>query len=211
MKTDDLIDMLSRDSASEPPPVRSLVRTTALAAVPSLLVVLLVLGLRLDWPDLTARAGLALKLLLALSVVALAFTRLRSATRPEVSLAGSLRAFALPLALALLLALGSLTVQRAGDWTGAMFGDTLAVCLTAIPLLSLPMLAAILWVLRQGAVSDALRAGLLAGLLAGGTSVLIYALHCTEDDPAFFGLWYTLGVTIVMLLGGLIGRQVLRW
>ncbi len=63
----------------------------------------------------------------------------------------------------------------------------------------------------QGAVSDAFRCGLLAGLFAGATAVLAYSMHCTEDDPAFYGIWHTVGVTVSMLMGGLIGKRVLRW
>jgi hypothetical protein len=52
---------------------------------------------------------------------------------------------------------------------------------------------------------------LLAGLLAGAAAVLVYSMHCTEDDPAFFGIWYTVGVMVAMLIGGVIGSRVLRW
>ena len=40
---------------------------------------------------------------------------------------------------------------------------------------------------------------------------MIYSMHCIEDDPAFYGIWYSVGVLLVMLIGGLLGRRLLRW
>ncbi len=107
-----------------------------------------------------------MKLLLASTVLLMALYHLRSAIRPEVSLKGSLRAFTVPMAVLLVLALGSLIISSPSTWEAAIRGETLLLCVTAIPLLSLPTLTRTLWVLRKGAVSDPFRCGLLAGLLA---------------------------------------------
>lgn len=211
MNTEDLIETLSQEAASARIHWLSLPSATLLTGVMSAGVMLVFMGLRLDWSSWQAGFGLAMKLLLAATVLSMALYRLRSAVRPEVSLKGSLRAFAVPMAALLVLALGSLIIRSPSTWEAAIRGETLLICLTAIPLLSLPTLAGTLWVLRKGAVSDAFRCGLLAGLLAGAVAVLIYSMYCTEDDPAFYGLWYTVGVSVSMLIGGLIGKRVLRW
>ena len=51
----------------------------------------------------------------------------------------------------------------------------------------------------------------MAGLVAGGIGALIYATHCTEDNPMFYGTWYTLGIAIVAGIGAGLGPKVLRW
>ena len=211
MNTEDLIETLSQDAASARAHWLSLPLMTLLTGVISTGVMLVFLGLRLDWSNALAWFGLAMKLLLAGTVMSMALARLLPAFRPEVSLKGSHRAFTLPLAALLVLALGSLIIRSPSTWEAAIRGETLLICVTAISLLLLPILAGVLWVLRQGAVSDAFRCGLLAGLLAGAAAVLVYSLYCTEDDPAFYGIWYTVGVTVSMLMGGLIGKRVLRW
>jgi hypothetical protein len=211
MNTDDLIDSLSSAAANPPRARVSLPVAVSLGAMVSLLLMVLILGLRIDWQGFPAWSGLSVKLTLAAIVLSLAVVRVRPAIRPEATLKGSLKVFVWPLLGAGLLALGSLSMHDPATWLSQVKGTTLAVCLTAIPLLSLPVLVATLLVLRQGAVSDAWRAGLLAGLLAGSTAVLVYALHCTEDEPAFYVTWYTAGVAIVTLLGGMLGRLLLRW
>ncbi len=211
MKTEALIETLSQDAVSARVHWQSLVLAVLVTGAVSTGAMFLFLGLRLDWPSWLAWSSLAVKLVLAATVLTMALHRLRPALRPEVSLQGSLRAFTVPLAAVLVLSFGSLIIRSPFTWETAILGETLLVCLIAIPLFSLPILAGTLWVLRKGAVSDGFRGGLLAGLLAGATAVLIYSMYCIEDDPAFYGIWYTLDVVMVMLMGGLIGRRVLRW
>ncbi len=211
MNTEDLIDILSKDTTSVRSHWLSLPSVTLLAGVLSVGVMLVFMGLRLDWPSWQSWFSLAMKLILATTVLSMALYRLRSAFRPEVSLKGSLKDFSVPLAVLLVLALGSLIIRSPSTWEAAIRGETLLICITAIPLLSLPILAGTLWVLHKGAVSDAFRCGLLAGLIAGASAVLVYSLHCPEDDPAFYGIWYTFGVTGSMLIGGIVGKRVLRW
>ena len=93
----------------------------------------------------------------------------------------------------------------------AFTGKTIYPCLISIPSLSAPLLAAFLATLRRGAVMRPLRAGLIAGLAAGGLGTTIYALHCTEDSPLFYVTWYGAGIAITALAGALIGSKLLRW
>ena len=55
------------------------------------------------------------------------------------------------------------------------------------------------------------RSAVVAGLFAGGVAAAIYAAHCPDDSPLFVALWYSLGIAIVALVGGLAGRLALRW
>jgi hypothetical protein len=42
-------------------------------------------------------------------------------------------------------------------------------------------------------------------------SAALYATHCPDDSPLFVAVWYTLAVTLVMLIGASVGHRVLRW
>lgn len=52
------------------------------------------------------------------------------------------------------------------------------------------------------------RSGLLA---AGAASATGYALHCPEDDPAFFAVWYMGAMLLAALIAAGLGRRALRW
>ena len=72
-----------------------------------------------------------------------------------------------------------------------LVGNNSGACMTAIPLLSLPLLAAALVGLRHGAPARPAVAGAIAGLLSAGLAATLYASHCTDDSPLFVATWYT--------------------
>jgi hypothetical protein len=84
------------------------------------------------------------------------------------------------------------------------------VCLTAIPMLSLPLLIAALIGLRHGAATRPTLTGAVAGLIAGGIAATFYAAHCVDDSPLFVVTWYGIALALVALAGALAGRWVLR-
>jgi hypothetical protein len=61
------------------------------------------------------------------------------------------------------------------------------------------------------APTDLKLAGLLAGITAGSTGALIYALQCPETSPAFLLLWYGLAIAAAGAAGRAAGPLVLRW
>jgi hypothetical protein len=92
-----------------------------------------------------------------------------------------------------------------------LVGSNSRVCMTAIPLLSLPLLAAALAALRHGAPTRPAVAGAVAGLLSAGLAATLYASHCTDDSPLFVATWYTLATLLVTAIGALAGSRVLRF
>jgi hypothetical protein len=92
-----------------------------------------------------------------------------------------------------------------------LVGSNSRVCLTAIPLLSLPLLAAALIGLRHGAPARPAIAGAIAGLLSAGLAATLYASHCPDDSPLFVATWYTLATALVTAIGALAGSKVLRF
>ncbi len=92
-----------------------------------------------------------------------------------------------------------------------VLGNSWAVCPGAVMLLSVPALAATLWVVRGMAAVHPMRAGFASGVLSGAIGALGYSLACPEASIAFVAVWYTLGVALTGLLGCALGPWVLRW
>jgi hypothetical protein len=91
-----------------------------------------------------------------------------------------------------------------------LIGSNSRICMTAIPLMSLPLLGAALIGLRHGAPSRPAVTGAVAGLLSAGLAATLYASHCTDDSPLFVATWYTISTALVSAIGALVGSRVLR-
>ncbi|MFN3644056.1 MAG: NrsF family protein [Gemmobacter sp.] len=211
MNTDDLIAALSADTVPAVPPVRVFWPLVSLAVALSVAIMLLTLGLR---PDLTAAlrdpmvsVKSILPAVLAFGGLYVALRLARPTGRPGF---GGWLLWLVPAVTAALVVL-TLAAQPSAQWRTLLMGETMVYCITFIPALAVPVLAATLWALRRGAPIEPARAGLAAGVGAGALSATIYSLHCPEDSPLFFAAWYGTGILTVTLLGGLLGARLLRW
>jgi hypothetical protein len=92
-----------------------------------------------------------------------------------------------------------------------LVGNNSRVCMVAIPAFSLPLLAASLVALRQGAPARPAVAGALAGLLSAGLAATLYAAHCSDDSPLFVATWYTIATALVTAIGALAGAKFLKY
>jgi hypothetical protein len=92
-----------------------------------------------------------------------------------------------------------------------LVGNNSRLCMTAIPVMSLPLLAAALIGLRHGAPTRPAVTGAIAGLLSAGLAATLYASHCTDDSPLFVATWYTMAAALVAAIGALAGSKVLRF
>ena len=113
-----------------------------------------------------------------------------------------------------LLALGiasEMMLPQRLPWITRMIGSNSKVCMTAIPLLSLPILIATFVALRHGAPARPALAGAYAGLLSAGFAATLYASQCTDDSPLFVATWYSIAIAAVTALGALAGNKVLRF
>lgn len=117
---------------------------------------------------------------------------------------------ALPVALLAGGIVADLLVPHTSSWEARLVGSNSQVCLTAIPIMSVPLLIAALAGLRHGASTRPAVTGAVAGLLAGGIAATLYASHCTDDSPLFVATWYTAAWALVTMIGALAGRWVLR-
>jgi hypothetical protein len=213
VKTEDLIAALAADVA--PAPSRRVPLGMALVGLAGGAIAL---GLMAAWlgfrPDLAQAVRgpiFWMKAIYALALGVAGFLAIERLARP----AGEPRR-GLILALAAIGVLGVLGLaqimtlpadQRLAAWLGASW----RVCPRNILILSIPMLALCLFVVRRFGPTRLSLAGAASGLFAGGVATIAYGLHCPETAPAFVATWYTIGMILPTALGALAGPFVLRW
>jgi len=80
-----------------------------------------------------------------------------------------------------------------------------------IVLLSVPTFPAVFWAVKSLAPTQLRLAGAVAGLLASSTATIVYCLHCPEMSPAFWSVWYAIGMLLPAGIGAWLGPKLLRW
>jgi hypothetical protein len=213
MKTDALIDRLSDDVV----PVggstvsRTLLGGLGAGAVVSLVLMVVWLGIRPDLGAAMQTGAYWMKFFYTLALAGFGFWTVERLSRPGA-----------PAGLPGLLELTPVLLLVAGaylQWSAApveehhhlMMGHSHTVCPWRIAILSLPVFAGVFWSLRRLAPTRPMIAGAAAGLLAGAAGAFIYAFHCDESAAPFVAMWYTFGIALVGMAGGLLGRLLLRW
>jgi hypothetical protein len=212
MKTADLINALAADPP--PPPLRlggRVALALALGAGVSAVLFMTALGPRHDFAAAAHTLRFNLKfvdtLALLLPSVLLAVRLLRPDARPGALVAALVAPFVLLGGAAVV----ELVVTPADLWMTRLVGNNALHCLTLIPLMSIPPLAALIVAMRAGAPSHPALTGALAGAAAAGAAATIYAANCTDDSPLFVASWYPLATLVVVAAGALAGRKWLQW
>ena len=213
METDQLIRTLAADNAHRARPVGFMLALALLLAAPiSIAVFMTELGVRPDVMTAMRNPFFDLKFVVTLALAISAIAISLHLSRPEASLRGWAWLLLIPIAL-LVAGIGGemmMMPQRPPMMT-RMIGRNAWNCLTSIPLMALPLLAAALIGLRHGAPTRPALAGALAGLLSAGLAATLYASHCTDDSPLFVATWYTIAAALVAAIGALAGPRVLRF
>ena len=212
MDTDQLIRTLTADNAHRERPVGS-VLTIALfvGALFSLAIFLTLYGVRPDVRSAMHNPFFDLKFVVTLALAASAIAISLHLSRPEASLKGWLWLLLIPVALVGFGIAGEMMMPQRLPMMTRLVGSNSLICTTAIPLFSLPLLAAALFGLRHGAPARPAVAGAFAGLLSAALSATLYASHCTDDSPLFVATWYTLAIAMVTAIGALAGSKWLRF
>jgi hypothetical protein len=151
-----------------------------------------------------------LKFAVTLALAASAIAVSLHLSRPEASLRGWGWLLLIPAGLLAGGIAGEMMMPQRLPMMTRLVGNNSRACLTAIPLMSLPLLAAALIGLRHGAPTRPAVAGAVAGLSAAGLAATLYASHCTDDSPLFVATWYTIGTAVVAAIGAFAGSKVLR-
>jgi hypothetical protein len=212
MDTDRLIRTLAADNAHRGQPVGSMLAIALLGAVPfSLAIFLAWYGVRPDVRVAMHNPFFDLKFLVTLALAISAIAISLHLSRPEASLKGWKWLLTIPVGLVALGIGGEMMLPQRLPMMTRLVGSNSLVCISAIPLLSLPLLAGALAALRHGAPARPAVAGAFAGLLSAGLAATLYAAHCTDDSPLFVATWYTLASALVTAIGALAGSRVLRF
>jgi len=213
VKTDDLINALSRGvEPAERPRWRMKMAITLIAGlIVAAVLVAIGLGVR---PDIgTARMPIMMKSLfaaLAAAVILPVAVQLMKPGRPLGWRIGAVALFVGVCAIATITALmGEMPEQRWQAWMG---GEGRAPwCVVLIPILAVPAAALLTWFMRAFSPTRITLTGAAIGALSGGVSAMAYAMYCPTDSVAFVTTWYTLAIAVCAALGALVGSKFLRW
>jgi hypothetical protein len=212
MDTDQLIRTLAADNAPRARSVGFLLALALLSAAPvSVAMFLAGLGVRPDVMSAMHNPFFDLKFAVTLALALSAMTVSLHLSRPEASLRGWAWLLLIPVGLLVGGIASEMMLPQRLPMMTRLVGNNAPVCMTAIPLMSLPLLAAALIGLRHGAPTRPAVAGGIAGLLSAGLAATLYASHCTDDSPLFVATWYPLATALVAAVGALAGLRVLRF
>lgn len=168
-------------------------------------------SVRAGYPWIMMEPLIAAKQVIPLLISATTIPLLLMLIRPEAKLAGRVVPVLISIVIMPIMMLAFLLPLSANSVLQIISSTSVQQCLVTIPIIASPILCAQLVILRNGAITKPVMTGWLAGLAAGGIATAIYALVCTEDNPGFYGLWYSLNILFVGFVGALLGRYSLRW
>jgi hypothetical protein len=212
METDQLIRTLAADNAQRERPVGFVLAIGLLAAAPVSVAMLFAgLGVRPDFMTAMRNPFFDLKFVVTLALAIPAIAISLHLSRPEASLRGWKWLLLIPVGLLLAGIAGEMMMPQRLPMMTRLVGNNSRLCMTAIPLMSLPLLVAALIGLRHGAPTRPAVVGAIAGLLSAGLAATLYASHCTDDSPLFVATWYTIATALVTAIGALAGSRVLRF
>jgi hypothetical protein len=212
METDQLIRTLAADNAHRERPVGVALALALVAAAPVSVAMLFAgLGVRPDFMTAMRNPFFDLKFVVTLALAIPAIAISLHLSRPEASLRGWKWLLLIPAGLLLAGIASEMMMPQRLPMMTRLVGNNSRLCMTAIPLMSLPLLVAALIGLRHGAPTRPAVAGAMAGLLSAGLAATLYASHCTDDSPLFVATWYTIATALVAAIGALAGSRVLRF
>jgi hypothetical protein len=212
METEQLIRTLAADNTHRARPVGFVLALALLATAPvSIGMFMMELGVRPDVRTAMHNPFFDLKFVVTLALATAAIIVGLHLSRPEASLKGWGWLLLIPIGIIAAGIAGEMMMPQRLPMMTRLVGNNSRVCMTAIPLMSLPLLAGALIGLRHGAPSRPALAGALAGLISAGLAATLYASHCTDDSPLFVATWYPIATAVVVAVGALAGARVLRF
>lgn len=212
MDTDQLIRTLAADNEHHTRPIGFSLMLALLAAAPvSILMFFTELGVRPDVMTAMHNPFFDLKFAVTLALAISATAVSLHLARPEASLRGFGWWLLIPAGILVAGIGGEMMMPQRTPMMTRLVGSNSRYCMSAIPEMSLPLLAGALYALRQGAPARPAVAGAIAGMLSAGFAATLYASHCTDDSPLFVATWYTIATALVTAVGALAGSRVLRY
>jgi hypothetical protein len=100
---------------------------------------------------------------------------------------------------------GLADLVRRLDWTQGV------QCVWKMVALSIPPAIALSVLIRRGAPTDPAGTALAAGLSSAAWGAFVFVFACPSDDQLYIAVWYTVGCSIVTILGRAILMPLSRW
>ena len=212
MKTQELISLLAQDTQTTQACARQqIMRASLLGGMACTFLLVALWGINPQMREMAVRPVFITKMFWLLGLIGWSAYGLLRLSRPGMSEGQTWRGLFLCLLVMAGLGLGQSLLTDADVRLTQWMGTSWLVCSASIVALGVPVLAALLWALRQLAPTRPAVAGAAAGVMAGSLAASVYSLHCTETSFAFFALWYVAGIATVTGLGALGGLRLLRW
>lgn len=213
MKTDDLIDLLSTGvtRVDRKAVLRRFARALPLGLAGSLVIVALVFGVRPDLMSVAQTPIFWAKLAFPVAVALTAARVLSRLGRPGVRGGYAWALVAAPFVGVWLAGWFTLGAAAPAERMPLVLGLSWRTCPFNILLLSVPTFAAVFWAARGFAPTRPRLAGAAAGLFASALATIAYCVHCPEMSPAFWSVWYALGMLLPAAVGAWLGPRLLRW
>ncbi|WP_419690009.1 DUF1109 domain-containing protein [Burkholderia theae] len=213
MKTDDFIDMLAAGitPVERSIPARRLGGALAVAAVGAVLLMSIAFGVR---PDLSAVMRTPVfweKLAFPVCVAAGAIMAVARLARPGATVGASRLVIGVGISTVWISGLYAVAMAGSGDRLAVVLGQTWRVCPINIVFLSVPGFVAMFVAIRGLAPTRLRSAGAAAGLATSAIATIAYSFHCPEMSPAFWSVWYLLGMALPAAFGALVAPVLLRW
>jgi hypothetical protein len=176
----------------------------------SLALTLTVLGLRQDLGPALTWVTMLQKMLLLLSVFAVAFLSLRRVSRPVVTPAPLWQKVLLPAVFAGAFICDILFIPSVVMDTHFLLKRFL-FCFACVSLYGLAGMYALVKLMRFYAPADTSKAGMVVGFAAAAASAIGYSVHCPVDHPLFILLAYGLPVAGLAWLGQKMLPKYINW
>lgn len=211
MKTDDLIEALSRNLDPAPPPKTKGQLAAVLAVGLGVALILLVtfIGMR---PDIgVAMMPVMMKAGFSALFAAIAIPLTMRLARPGPK-GGRMLQLLVALGVAsLLIAAAALIGEKPEARMHAWMGGAFPWCLVLIPLLATPTAIGLVMLVRSLAPTRLTTTGAAIGAASGGVGAMVYAMYCPVDSMAFVTTWYALAIGLCAAIGAVVASRFLRW
>lgn len=213
MKTDDLIDLLATGDTrvDRKAVLRRFAKALLLGFAGSVVLMSVVFGVRRDLMSVMHTPMFWAKLAFPLCVAAAAALVVSRLGRPGQRGGYAWALLALPFAAVMAGAWLVLGDAEPAQRVPIVLGHTWHTCPFNIVLLSVPTFVAVFWAVRGLAPTRLRVAGAAAGLFASALATVAYCLHCPEMSPAFWSVWYVIGMLLPACIGAWLGPRLLRW
>ncbi|HKT98586.1 MAG TPA: DUF1109 domain-containing protein [Paraburkholderia sp.] len=213
MKTDDLINLLSTGvtRVDRKAVLRRFACALPLGLAGSLAIVMLLFGARPDLMSVAQTPIFWAKLAFPVAVALGAALIVSRLGRPGVRGGYAWALVAVPFVCVWLAGWLTLGAAAPAERVPLMLGMSWRTCPFNILLLSVPTFAAVFWAARGLAPTRPRLAGAAAGLFASALATIAYCVHCPEMSPAFWSIWYAIGMLLPAAVGAWLGPRLLRW